>query len=74
MPAGRPDRGAPLIGAAILAGSALIALSILYTFRWELAPNSRLAAVARLDRWTGEVVWCFSPDADVEKRLDCRPR
>jgi hypothetical protein len=43
---------------SILAGAALIALAILFVFRWEIVSPSP-AVTHRLDRWTGQIVFCI---------------
>jgi hypothetical protein len=43
---------------SILAGAALIALAILFVFRWEIVSPSP-AITHRLDRWTGQIVFCI---------------
>lgn len=42
---------------AIVLGAALIALAILFIFRWEIVSPSP-AVTHRLDRWTGKIVFC----------------
>lgn len=52
---------------AILIGAALIAVAILYVFRWEIAAGPPTVPVVRLDHWTGKVTVCnASQDAARE--------
>jgi hypothetical protein len=46
---------------AIVAGAALIALTILFVFRWEVISGPGAGAI-RLDRWNGQVFFCSGPD------------
>jgi hypothetical protein len=71
VPAAPPERPPLLIGGAILLGAGIIALSILITFRWELAPNARIASAVRLDRWTGEIAWCIAEYDEAPASLRC---
>ncbi len=57
MAASSPIRAEYLQAVAIALAGALIAASIGLTNHWEMATLSG-PAVARLDRWTGEVVIC----------------
>jgi hypothetical protein len=67
------------ISAAILVAAAIVASSIVFTFRWEVALGPQQPPVVRLDRWTGTVTVCnIMPDAaDTAARnhaavsLDC---
>jgi hypothetical protein len=43
--------------ASILGGAALIAIALLFTFRWEIT-SPHAGMVYRLDRWTGRVTPC----------------
>ena len=52
---------------AILGGALIIALSIIFTFRWEIVPIGQWAAL-RLDRWTGKVVACLPPHGEPAVR------
>jgi hypothetical protein len=69
--AGPPERALPLTGAAILAGSALIAAAIAITFRYSIVPASPLVGAYRLDHWTGETIFCYRPLGTDQTRLDC---
>lgn len=71
MPPERPRLGQ---GTAILIGAALIALSITFIFRWTLVPTSNVVGAFRLDRWTGELVWCFPPLGTGHNIVDCSRR
>jgi hypothetical protein len=42
---------------SILGAALIIAAAILFTFRWEAAPDGTFG-VMRLDRWTGNVEIC----------------
>lgn len=49
---------------AVVVGSAIVAVAILFAFRWEVAMGSGTPPVIRLDRWTGKVAICnVDPDA-----------
>ena len=65
------EAGAMRTVAPILAGAALIAAAIVYTFRWEIvtADHGGVAiAVYRLDRWSGKVVRC---NLTASRDVDC---
>jgi len=58
--------------AATVIGASLIALAILFAFRWETSPVSvpdGNPAVVRLDHWTGNVALC---DVDVQRSVAAR--
>jgi hypothetical protein len=67
------------ISLAILIAAVIVASSIFFTFRWEVALGPQQPPVVRLDRWTGTVTVCnILPDAaDAAARnhaavsLDC---
>lgn len=45
-----------MTAAAILGAGAMIAITLAFMLRWEMAPDRLIAY--RLDRWTGNVVAC----------------
>lgn len=47
----------------ILGASALIALTIAFVFRWEIAAGT--GRIYRIDRWTGNIVECNAPSQRV---------
>jgi hypothetical protein len=60
---------------AIIIAGGLIAVAILLTNHWQVAgTGSVVVAFARLDRWTGAVVWCgFTEKNTTPMKLDCSP-
>lgn len=58
---------------AILAGALLIAAAIALTSHWSIEPVSGRVGALRLNRWTGEVVWCGFTAVTTPSYLDCRP-
>jgi hypothetical protein len=50
---------------AVLGGGALIALAIVFVFRWEIAAGT--GGIYRIDRWTGRIVECNAPS---QQRVD----
>jgi hypothetical protein len=61
--------------AAIIIAGGLIAAAIALTNHWQIAgTGSAAVAFARLDRWTGAVVWCgFTEKNTTPMKLDCSP-
>jgi hypothetical protein len=67
------------ISLAILIAAVIVASSIFFTFRWEVALGPQQPPVVRLDRWTGTVTVCniLPAAADAAARnhaavsLDC---
>jgi hypothetical protein len=43
---------------SVIYAGALIALAILFVFRWEVTPIGKIGAM-RLDRWTGRIDVCL---------------
>jgi hypothetical protein len=51
---------------SVIIAGALIAVAILLTNRWEMAPVAQGASVAlRLDRWTGSINVCLLSISDA---------
>jgi len=55
---GMNSRSRAALPLAIFGGFALIAIAIVFVFRWETVPSSRGVAAFRLDRWTGKITFC----------------
>lgn len=66
-----PSRPLLAVLGTVLAGAAIIALSIAFTFRWTIVPATPLTGAVRLDRWTGTVVFCPIPLGTSVRQLDC---
>lgn len=64
-------RAAALPGSILLAG-ALVAAGIALTSHWSIAPvgAGRLGAL-RLNRWTGDIVWCWHTEVQPPARIEC---
>jgi hypothetical protein len=67
-------RQAMYIPAAIVAAALIVGASIALTSHWSIAPTGNLIGAFRLNRWTGEVVWCATPLGQTKNRLDCEAR
>lgn len=58
--------------ATILAIGLAIAASIALTSHWSLmAPGGAQRGIYRLNRWTGEVIWCVGRSLQPPDRADC---
>jgi hypothetical protein len=73
------------IPVAIVIGALIVGAAIAFTFRWELVvgPNRDFRDLAqpgiyRLDRWSGAVAWCATPQRTGLIRdassVDCESR
>jgi len=62
----------PLLLAAgvVSAGLLIIALAILFVFRWSVSPAEPRGAVL-LDRWTGAVTRCWPATVDAGHKMNC---
>lgn len=60
------------VPAAILAGALFIAAAIALTSHWSVEPVSGRVGAFRLNRWTGDVVWCGFTGNATPSYLDCR--
>ena len=58
-----PPRSPAIIAVAILIGSALIALAILFTNHWQLSSGGQV--ILRMNRWSGGVSQCGGRIGDV---------
>jgi len=57
-------------GIAIIIAAIVLAVSVLFLFRWELSGPVPLL----LDRWTGKVVVCDVQSHDRPLQLNCSPK
>jgi hypothetical protein len=60
------------VPAAIVVGAVIIAAAITFTSHWSLQPVSGRVGAMRLNRWTGEVVWCGFTASTTPSYFDCR--
>jgi hypothetical protein len=60
--------------AAIVLAGALIAASAAMTNRWAISNAAPHSGAYRLDRWTGQIMWCSSIGAQIPTPLDCTRR
>lgn len=50
------------ISIAIVAGAALVAVTILFLLRWEIVSSSQ--GLHRLDRWSGRILTCLPTERE----------
>jgi hypothetical protein len=50
---------------ALLGAATVVALVLLFMFRWQIVPAGYGGYVARLDRWTGRIVACAPGDINL---------
>lgn len=58
---------------AIVLAAALIAASIAVTNRWAISNAAPYGGAYRLDRWTGQTMWCSHTATLTPSPLDCQP-
>ena len=58
---------------AIIIGAALIAVAILFVFRWQITATQDYGVI-RLDRWTGSVTGCAVADNRASQLMACSAR
>jgi len=58
--------------AAIILAGVLIAASVAMTNRWAISNSAPFAGAYRLDRWTGQIMWCSHTPPLTPNPLDCR--
>jgi hypothetical protein len=57
-----------------LVSAIIVAATIALTSHWSIQPVSGRVGAMRLNRWTGEVVWCgFTSTTTVPSYLNCSP-
>jgi hypothetical protein len=61
------------VPAAIVLGAVIIALAIAFSSHWSVQTISGRPGVIRLNRWTGEVVWCGFTANATPSYFDCQP-
>lgn len=54
---------------AIVVAAALIAAAIALTAHWSITGNG--GGALRLNRWTGDVIWCGTASFEAPAVLDC---
>ena len=57
---------------AIVVGAVIIAAAVALTSHWSIEPVSGRVGAFRLNRWTGDVVWCGFTGNAIPSYLDCR--
>jgi hypothetical protein len=62
------------ISAALVAGALIIAGTIALTSHWTITSTSNVVGAFRLNRWTGEIVFCSLPLGQGTSRLNCESR
>jgi hypothetical protein len=61
------------VSAAIIAGGLVIAAAIALTSHWSVQTISGRPGAIRLNRWTGEVVWCGFTANVPPSYFTCQP-
>jgi hypothetical protein len=59
--------------AAIVLAGALIAASVAMTNRWAISNAGVHPGAYRLDRWTGQIMWCIPAVTQAPNPLNCQP-
>jgi hypothetical protein len=61
------------VSAAIIVGSLAIAAAVALTSHWSVQTISGRPGAIRLNRWTGEVVWCGFTANAPPGYFECQP-
>jgi len=61
-----------IVPLAIIFAGVSIAAAIAFTSHWSIVPvgGGRQGAY-RLDRWTGEIIWCWHQRSQAPDRMEC---